>query len=122
MKGGNSFEKIKAIVLMAVLLLLLSGYQGENASTPNSDIQHEISQTFFSESENVSPPSTGNVLILYFTRVGNTDFSDDVDAISSASLNLRNGTLAGNTELVAIMIQQETGGELFRIQTEKISG
>lgn len=30
--------------------------------------------------------NSDKTLIVYFTRVGNTDFSDDVDAVSSASL------------------------------------
>ena len=116
-------KRIVAMVLSAALIFVLSGCQGENASTSNSDLHNGNSQISSGESDNVPSLSTdttaGKVLIAYFTRVGNTDFPDDVDAISSASLNLRNGTLAGNTELIAAMIQQETGGELFRIQTEK---
>lgn len=45
-----------------------------------------------------------HILIAWFSRVGNTDFSDDVDAVSSASLNLQDGELLGNTELIANMI------------------
>lgn len=44
------------------------------------------------------------------------ELSDDVDAVSSASLNLRNGIIDGNTKLVADMIQSETGGDVFSIQ------
>lgn len=62
---------------------------------------------------------SGKILIAYFSRVGNTDFPEDVDAVSSASLNLQNGELAGNTEVIAQMIGQETQGDLFRIETEK---
>jgi flavodoxin len=58
-------------------------------------------------------------LIVYFSRVGNTDLSGDVDAISSASINLRNGEYVGNTELIARWIQDEVGGDMFLIQTEK---
>ncbi len=42
-----------------------------------------------------------------------------MDAVSSASLNLKNSELTGNTELIAQEIWQETGGELFRIESEK---
>jgi hypothetical protein len=35
-------------------------------------------------------------IIVYFTRVGNTDFAKDVDAVSSASLMNDGGKLAGN--------------------------
>lgn len=44
-------------------------------------------------------------LAVYFTRVGNTDFEDDVDAVSGASLLLADGKLMGNTELLADMIK-----------------
>jgi flavodoxin len=58
-------------------------------------------------------------LIAYFTRVGNTDLPAGIDAQSSASLNARGGKLVGNTELIAEMIARETGGDLFRITTQK---
>ena len=59
------------------------------------------------------------ILVAYFTRLGNTDFPAGTDALSSASLNIRNGKLAGNTELIADMIAKQTGGDLFRITTQK---
>lgn len=46
-----------------------------------------------------------NVLAVYFTRVGNTDFDPNVDAVSGASLMLADGVLTGNTELLADMVQ-----------------
>ncbi len=66
------------------------------------------------------------ILTVQFTRVGNTDFADDVDAVSSASLMLdttvesavRNDALVGNAELIAQMIQNAVGGDLYAIRTE----
>ena len=43
-------------------------------------------------------------LVVYFTRVGNTDFNEDVDAVSGASLMIADGELMGNTQLLANMI------------------
>lgn len=57
------------------------------------------------------------VLIAYFSRAENIELSDNVDAVSSASLNPRNGFVEGNTKLIADMIQGETGGDVFSIQT-----
>lgn len=54
-----------------------------------------------------------NILIAYFSRVGNTDFPDDIDVVTSASLLMDDGKLYGNTQYVANMIQQHTGGDLF---------
>lgn len=48
-------------------------------------------------------------LVVYFTRVGNTDFEDDVDAVSGASLLIRDGELMGNTQLMADYIVNMTG-------------
>lgn len=59
-----------------------------------------------------------NILIAYFTRVGITDFPDDADVISSASLNLDdNGEFVGNNMLVADYVHEATGGDLFQILT-----
>lgn len=49
--------------------------------------------------------SGGKTLAVYFTRVGNTDFEQDVDAVSGASLMLADGELMGNTQLIAGMIE-----------------
>lgn len=57
------------------------------------------------------------VLIAYFSRAENIELSDNVDAVSSASLNPRNGFVEGNTKLIADMLQGETGGDVFSIQT-----
>ena len=43
-------------------------------------------------------------LVVYFTRVGNTDFEPDVDAVSGASLLISNGELMGSNELLADMV------------------
>ena len=58
-----------------------------------------------------------NILIAYFSRVGNTDFPDNMDAVTSASLLKDGDKLYGNTQYVAAMIQRCTGGDLFLIET-----
>lgn len=59
-------------------------------------------------------------LIAYFTRVGNTvyDNPDKVDVFSAASFNIVNGALKGNAQLLAEMVQESAGGDLFPIVTE----
>ena len=59
------------------------------------------------------------VLTVYFIRVGNSEFEEDVDAVSSASLMKDNETLVGNSQLLATMVYNAVGGELYGIQTEK---
>ena len=60
-----------------------------------------------------------NILIAYFCWADNTDVEDpdsvDVDASTSASV-----LQPGNAALMAQWIQEETGGDLFSIQTEEL--
>ena len=42
-----------------------------------------------------------------------------MDAVSSASLMKDNETLVGNSQLLATMVYNAVGGELYGIQTEK---
>lgn len=60
-------------------------------------------------------------LVVYFSRVGNTEFSDDVDAVSSASLRReRSGKLAGNCEVLANDIHGLTGADIHEIQIRDV--
>ncbi len=59
-----------------------------------------------------------NGIVVYFTRVGNTDFAEDIDAVSSASLMSDGGTLVGNSELLAEMIANATGYTAYAIKTK----
>lgn len=62
-----------------------------------------------------------NTLVVYFSRVGNTDFSEDVDAVSSASLRReRSGKLVGNAEVLANDIHDFTGADIHEIQVRDV--
>ena len=62
----------------------------------------------------------GRTLTVYFTRVGNTDFDEDINAVSGASLLLdQEGELLGNSQVIALMIQDGAGGDLVSIDTEQ---
>ena len=50
-------------------------------------------------------------LVVYFTRVGNTDLEPDVDAVSGASLLLADGELMGSNRLLADMLTDILGCE-----------
>ena len=43
-------------------------------------------------------------LVVYFTRLGNTDFEPDVDAVSGASLLIADGEMMGSNQLLAEMV------------------
>lgn len=59
----------------------------------------------------------GHILIAYFAYGENAPLADGVDASTSASIQYRDGKLTGNTGLVAGMIADATGGDLFSILT-----
>ncbi|MBR1764925.1 MAG: flavodoxin [Ruminococcus sp.] len=62
---------------------------------------------------------TDRILTVYFTRNGNCDFKEGVDAVSSASLMRDGDKLIGNCELAAEMVQNAVGGDIYAIRTVK---
>ncbi len=123
--------------LLAAMLLLLTAC-GNSASTPSNppadssaaqgetetaqpedcDAAPEITEQDNTTQED-SSATESNILVAYFSRVGVTPFDNDVDATSSASINIRDGELVGNMQYLAEFIVGETGGDLFQIITEK---
>ena len=61
-----------------------------------------------------------NTLIVYFSRVGNTAFNENVDAVTSASLRVnKNGELEGNSQVIACLLYTSIllrGMEIFQWQ------
>lgn len=90
----------------------------EPAINNSSKKESAIDSEQISESESVESNSdVSNCLIVYFSRWGNTDYPDDVDATASASIVADEETRYGTTEYVANMIVSEVGGDLHRIET-----
>lgn len=78
-------------------------------------------------------------MIAYFTRLDNADgeiddiirgggpygeigdsLEDaDMDVVSSASITIYNDQIQGNTQIIAQMIQENVGGDLFSIRTKE---
>lgn len=57
------------------------------------------------------------VLITYFSVPENVK-NNGVDGVGGASVQFADGKLVGNTQLMAMMIQERTEGELFEIKTK----
>lgn len=123
-------NKLFALILawaMLAALVSCGTNTGNTSSTETGSLNETVSQEGQEDRNEAMPPneavspvsSDTNVLIAYFSRVGNTDFPEDVDAVSSASLLRKDGALYGNTQYVAALIQQATGGDLFLIETEE---
>ena len=83
-----------------------------SASTPESS-KPEQSSKLEQSAENES-----NILIVYFSRWGNTEYPNDVDATTSASI-VADEENYGTTEYMARMIRENVGGDLHLIQTQE---
>ena len=67
------------------------------------------------EEEEKPEQSKKKSIVAYFSRVGNTDFPEDVDASSSASIQADDGTIKGNAQMIAEWIAEEAGCDTFEI-------
>lgn len=137
-------KKWMAVILISVLFLTMAawGSNGNNTNKTNSQETEQagngiVSQKDDSETEDKASVETlpeesedsaeiqseenndSHILIAYFSRVGNTDFPEGIDALSSASLILKDGEIYGNTQYIATLIEQYTDGDLFLIETEE---
>ena len=54
-------------------------------------------------------------LVVYFTRLGNTDFAPNIDAVSGASLLISDNELKGSNQLLAEMLEDIIGSESVAI-------
>lgn len=63
--------------------------------------------------------SEEKILIAYFGRLGNTNYSQNIDATAAASVVIANGNRLGTTESVGKIIQKYTGGNLYLIQSKE---
>ena len=110
-------KKITAILLSAIVTLSLTacGSSGNTTST-NAPVQTKpASGSAESAAQPANTEKTGdsNILVAYFSVME----TDGVDTVASASRVAVDGEPEGNNEYIAKLIQQETGGDLFAIQT-----
>lgn len=86
-----------------------AGAAPESASEPTSG-------SSAADSGSASTVEDSSILIAYFTAAENSG----VDAVASASYSTIDGEAVGRVRAVADMIQANTGGDLFSIQTSVI--
>lgn len=108
----------------ALGILLLVAFMAVACAVAEGDHEAENYSRYFDYTpvENAPiglvPGENHNTLVMYFSRVGNTAFSEKVDAVSYASQNVTEGEkLIGTAQMVAGWIADETGGDVFPIQT-----
>lgn len=129
-------KRIVAMILSGMMMLVLAACSGngtqenvqpasalgsEQTSAPETLSAAAEQPATSSESLTSEVPAdenTGaNMLVAYFSYAENTDLPDGTDASASASIQVWNGETTGNTGVVAAMIAETTGADLFSIQT-----
>ena len=117
-------RKLAAIIVSSVLVLSLaacSSNQQEEITPPTSTSQTDSTSSAPTVNDNETGDSSdaegsasdGNILIAYFS----VPETDGADTVAGASRVVVDGEVLGNNQYIAQLIQQETGGELFRIET-----
>lgn len=102
-------KKLAAFILSSTLVLSL---------TACSSDQQEQTGNGGADTSNTSdtaalPALDGNILIAYFS----VPETDGTDTVAGASRVVVDGEVLGNNQYIAQLIQQEAGGDLFRIET-----
>lgn len=128
-------KKMTTLIWMLLLTFSLTGCasedtaanitnDSENSSTVGSAVDSDATGetpsagSEPSEDNSSSQSEAGNnILIAYFTYGENAELPEDVDASASASIQILDGTITGNTGLIANDIQKSTNGTLFSIHT-----
>ncbi|BCZ27456.1 flavodoxin [Claveliimonas bilis] len=102
-------KKLAAFILSSTLVLSLtacSSDQQEQTGNGGADTSNT--------SDTAALPSLdGNILIAYFS----VPETDGTDTVAGASRVVVDGEVLGNNQYIAQLIQQEAGGDLFRIET-----
>lgn len=113
-------KKIVSLLLSTAVLFSPSacseGKAEQNNFTENTQIESTLQKNSNEELNNVAVTDEKN-LIVYFSRMGNTEYPQEIDASTSASVVIDKDTF-GTTEYVARMIQQSVGGDIHMIQTQ----
>lgn len=118
-----------ALMLGILMVFSLAACGAEPSGPEETETIVDSSQTVTEEetvdtepetSEPIEAPAeenSSNILIVYFSRWGNTEYPDDVDATTSASIVVDENGRYGTTEYVANLIQQTVGGDIHLIET-----
>lgn len=107
----------KSLIITSSLISLfaITGCSNEpTATTDNTSTKTAAAQTTTNSNTTAKKP-----LIVYFSYGENADLPENVDASAHASIQQWNNEITGNTGIVAHIIQQETKGDIFSIQTEQ---
>ena len=97
----------------------LATEEAAQVSTEQESAVTDNDTTAAAASEDRGSASRSNTLVVYFSRVGNTDFQETVDADSSASIRIDENGPMGNAGQIAAWIADASGAETMEILTEE---
>ena len=101
-------RKITALLLCVAAIFTLTACGSQEESGPSVSLEDTA--------DTADTPAGGdNILIAYFS----VPEADGTDTVAGASRVSVDGQVMGNNEYVAHLIQQQTGGDLFAIETEQ---
>ncbi len=107
-------KRITALFLTALLALHLSACGGTSVpEAKESAPAQNVTVASTEQASETNANSSKKILVAYFTAAENSD----VDAVSSASVVIVDGMAKGRVQALAEMIQSDTNGDLFSIQT-----
>lgn len=123
----KKFAAFLLTLLMVISLVACTG-NNESAEIGDSDMESSVEEetivpeesgevTETVQSDETEEAANSNILIAYFTYGENAKLPADVDASASASIQIFNGEITGNAGVMARMIAEASGGDLFSIQT-----
>ena len=109
-------QRTRLILAAAVISAMMAGCsKNQNGNTLSNETGAETgAESAVQQDQSVNQTEkAGNILIAYFS-VPETDGTDTEAGASRVAVD---GEVLGNTQYVAQLIGQETGGDLFRIET-----
>lgn len=112
-------RKVTAMILCAMTALALAACgsgsgSGQTAPALNDSVSEDAGSDSSSADSAASGTGESTILIAYFS----VPESDGTDAVAGASrVVTEDGQILGNNEYIAQLIRQETGGDLFAIET-----
>lgn len=116
-------HKLPIILTSALLALILtacgsSGSQDQSVSlssgsVPESSSSPQTEAQGSAAAESTESTGDGRILVVYFSAME----TDGTDTVSGASRIAVDGDALGNNEYVAQLIAQQTGGDIFSIET-----
>ena len=121
-------KKIVTIIISMILTMTLLAGCGYANTVGNTTVASDTTESVIEDaaidgqvtdtgSTEKATESSINALVVYFTRAENIGGTPDVDATSSASININGSDVTGNLKIMADYITGYTGADEFSILT-----